>query len=345
MRLMTLDLGPLVYAASRYGLRWALLAWIVTTAGQLIMGDGPHADIAETAYRMVTGIGLMALAWFGLLNVYYGVIKDFSVGQIVLTTAALGIGGYGGYVAFQVMPVAFFAAAVACLVAGEAAIGGWLWRGAKRAARRDTAPPLHEPTLRGKGSVLATGPDGVHMVPRHETGKNTPAERFERRLIRHIERALSVEAISMAGTNASYWRFRLPNGGQVVELIVIGPGCNTALKLRDGERWLLRIREYKPCQFTEWLRQHFGADAQGVTRNLGASLQTQFASSMLTDENRFFNAGIPWVSQEEKEEEAYWAARRGHGPVILHVWPSRTADLSEGEENPPAPSIAKPTMH
>lgn len=338
--------GNLVYTTSRSSLRWALLAWIMVTGILLAVDDGPQGDIAELSYQVATGIGFLTLAWFGLLSIYFRVIKDFSVTEILITTAALGIGGYGTHVSLSVLSPSLFTLSVFIVILGQLTISIQLRRAISTGTPSPASLPVHEPTIRGTGAVLATGPDGVRMVQRQETGRNTPAERFERRLIRYIERALEVEAVSMAGSNASYWRFRLPNCGNVVEMIVVGPGYNTASTIKESERWLLRVREYKPCPFTEWLGQHFGPDVKGVIRDLGASRQTMFASSLLTDDNQFFTATLPWAALEDYDEME-WRARRDSDLVVLHVWANASSDNQEkdGDNDLVTPLAPKPTLH
>jgi len=330
------DRGLVLHIASRHALGVALLAWILVTAGRLAVGDGWNDNLAETGYRMATGIGFMALAWFGTLNVYYGVVRDFSISQIVVTTFALGMGGFGVHVAFSTLSLPPFLLAATMFVLGEAAIGALLSLKARREARHSVSRPVIEPTIRGSGAVLNVGAEGVRLVPRNETGRNTPAERFEQRLIRHIERALEIEAVSMAGTNASYWRFRLADPPHVVEMAVIGPGYNTASPMRPGERWLLRIREPKPCVFTDWIGKHFGPEGQGVTRNLGVLKQTQFASSLLDDDNEFFADPIPWPSADDA------GVANGDGPWVIRVF---RMDEAEDDAEPDAVPAKKPTLH
>lgn len=292
-----------MYAACRRALAGALLVWIVVVAGWLAAGDGAHAELAETSYRMATGMGFMALAWFGLLNIRYGLLRDFSVSQVVLTVFALGLGGFAVHVAFSTLALAPFLAAAALFVLGEAAVVAWLRRRIRRATRQ---------------------------ALRDEAGANNPAERFERRLIRHVERALEVEAVAQSGTNSRYWSFRLPGRGEVVEMSVIGPGYNTSAPVRPGERWLLRVREPKPALFTPWIARHFGADDAGTTRDLGAQQQTQFASSLLADDRAFFDAAIPWQPPAEADERPAW---------VMHVVRLSPAD----EDETAAPE--KPTIH
>lgn len=296
-----------MYAASRRALAGALLVWVVVIAGLLAASDGAHAELAETGYRMATGMGLMALAWFGLLNIRYGLLHDFSVSQVVLTLFALGLGGFGVHVAFSTLALAPFLAAAALFVLGEAAVVAWLRRRIRRATRQ---------------------------ALRDEAGSNNPAERFERRLIRHVERALEVEAVAQSGTNSRYWSFRLPGRGEVVEMSVIGPGYNTSAPVRPGERWLLRVREPKPALFTPWIARHFGADDAGTTRDLGAQQQTQFASSLLADDRAFFDAAIPWQPPAEADERPAW---------VMHVVRLSPGGATADDDETAAPE--KPTIH
>jgi hypothetical protein len=280
-----------LYRANTLFLRWALLAWIVSIAVSLGLDETFGPARAETLYQIVALVGLLGLGLFGLLNVYVGVIRNFSAAQILITSAALFIAGVGIAAVFDKQDGPGLAIGGALFLAGMSAVRRWQARQAKPdAAGEVPARPMDDASIRGGASLFQYGHDAYRFVERNSTGRNTPAERFEKRLIRYIERKLDVRPISMKGSNASYWAFRLKSGGRV-ELVVIGPGYNTSAKLREDERWLLRIREAKPGFFANWMAGHFPPGA-GMTRDLGAEVQHQLPSSKVPDERKFFDQDI-----------------------------------------------------
>lgn len=288
---MNADVLLQLYGTSTQFLRWALFAWILAIAISLGLDPTLGATHAETLYQIVSLAGLLGLVLFGVLNVYFGVFKDFSATQILITAAALLVGGVGISAVSHKQGIAALATGGLLFLVGMAALWRWQARRQKaEAAAQAIARPLDDATIRGGASIFKYGHDAYRLVERNSTGRNTPAERFEKKLIRYIERKLEVQPLSMKGTNASYWSFRLKAGGHV-ELVVIGPGYNTSAKLGDNERWLLRIREAKPGFFGNWMAKHF-PDGAGVTRDLGTEIQIQFASSKAVDERRFFDQDI-----------------------------------------------------
>lgn len=155
--------------------------------------------------------------------------------------------------------------------------------------------------IHGDSSLTCGGIDHCDQVERNRTGRNTPAEVFEDRLIRHVEQHLGARALSLAGTNAGYWRFTLPGEKTSFDLAVIGPGYNTAETLKPGERWLLRVREAPPGRIAAWLRAH--GDDPGFRRTMpDGTMQTQFASSRIGDESLFFAQCIPFPLPEERTD-------------------------------------------
>lgn len=280
-----------LYHTSGNFLRWALLAWVLAIAAGFALDGTAGKDYAEPIYQTVSLSALIGLLLYGLLNVYFGVIKDFSMAQILVTTAALFVGGVGiSAVAVKQSGLALAVGGLLFLL-GMAAVWHGLMRQKRVEANQDAiARPLDDATIRGGSSVFHYGSDAYRFVERNSTGKNTPAEQFEKKLIRYIERQLEIQPVSMKGSYASYWNIRLKSGGRA-ELVVLGPGYNTRAKIKDGERWLLRIREAKPGYFTRWIASHF-PEAVAVTRDLGAEMQTQFSCSQLVDEKAFFDQGI-----------------------------------------------------
>lgn len=276
-------------ANSRY-LRWALLAWILAIAIGLGVDGMAGSDLAEPIYLTVSFAGLLGLFSYGTLNIWFGVVKDFSATQILVTAAALFVGGVGLTAVISKLPPLALLAGLLLFLAGMAGIYHWQQRLRQDNQSELPTAPLNDASIRGAGSIFQYGSDAYRMVARNTTGKNTPAEQFEKKLIRYLERKLEIEPLSMAGSNTSYWRLRLPSGISV-ELSVIGPGYNSGARIGENERWLLRVREPKPGFFANWLAKHFPAGA-GISRDLGAEIQTQFASSQLEDDKLFFGQDI-----------------------------------------------------
>jgi hypothetical protein len=261
-------------------LKWALLFWVIVLFGGL--GSGMEKEVVEPIYHGITAAGLLGLALHGVLNIYYGLIKEFSIGEIIYTAAALLIGWVGIFAIIEKMATAtpLYSGAF-IFIAGMVALLFWSNRVSQKESENEVKPerPLDDVTIRGGASVFSFGPNKYHLVQRNSTGKNTPAEQFERKLIRHIEKVLEVEPISRTGDKACYWTFKTP-AGIAAELIVVGPGYNTISKLKDNERWLLRVREPKPGFVANWLARYFPENCSTV-RDLGSSVQTQFNSSCL----------------------------------------------------------------
>ncbi|MEN6585625.1 MAG: hypothetical protein ABFE02_06175 [Sulfuricella sp.] len=323
-----------LYRTNAQFLRWALLAWVISIAASLGLNESAASSYAEPLYQSVTLAGLAGLLLFGLLNIYFGVIKDFSATQILVSTAALFIGSVGLSAVFAKLSLPWMAAGCVLFMLGMG--GVWHGLGRQRKTSHEQEPParpMDDATIRGSASLFAYGSDKYAFVERMSTGRNTPAEQFEKRLIRHIERAMQVQPISRKGTGACYWNFRLKAGG-LVELVVIGPGYNTSALLREGERWLLRIREEKPGFFTNWMREYFAGQA-GMERDLGSEIQTQFASSQLADENAFFaqNIEVPVVGIKLSPEAAIGLLN------AIEQAASHNADNGEAEKPD------KPTLH
>lgn len=328
------------HAASGYYLRWALLAWILVLVGSLALSTDATRDTVEPVYQMVSAAATLGLVAYGLLNVYFGVIEDFSGTEILKTTAALFVGLVLVTAAWEKLGPGWLLGSVLLFAAGMGLVLRWLYRqlaGQNKAVER----PHDDATVRGGASVFHYGSDAYRLVERKSTGKNTPAEQFERRLIRYIERKLAIQPISMAGTNASYWNLRFPSGGRA-EMVVLGPGYNTALKLHEGERWLLRIREAKPGYFTGWIARHFPEGA-GVSRNLGTEVQTQFASHKLGDDKAFFDQEIEvpdaGIKHPALDDESALAIKRALMQGLME-------SSGNGMEEVALPSPAgKPTLH
>lgn len=291
-RIMNIDIEALQHlhqANGRY-LRWALLAWILAIAVGLGIDGMAGSEWAEPIYLAVSLAGLLGLLSYGTLNIWFGIVKDFSATQILITAAALFVGGVGLTAVTSKLPPPGLLAGLLLFLAGMAGIWHWQRRQRQDDQSELPTPPLNDASIRGAGSIFQYGSDAYRMVARNTTGKNTPAEQFEKKLIRYLERKLEIEPLSMAGSNTSYWRLRLPSGIPV-ELSVIGPGYNSSAKIGTNERWLLRVREPKPGFFANWLAKHFPAGA-GISRDLGAEIQTQFASSQLEDDRAFFGRDI-----------------------------------------------------
>lgn len=280
-----------VFRVNGLFLRWALLLWIALLLG--VLATGVQKEIVEPIYQGITAAGLIGLAAYGVFNIYYGVIKAFSLGEIILTAFALLLGGIGIATVAKKMatPTPLYSGGFIYL-AGMVLLWMWARRSAQRPSPDDEKPerPLDDYSIRGGASVFQYGPDSYRLVRRNSTGSNTPAERFERKLIRHIEKSLEVEPVSRKGDSASYWSFRTP-GGIPVELIVIGPGYNTTRALKAGQRWLLRIREPKPGFVADWLANYF-PEGCAVVRDLGRSIQTQFSSSWIENDRTIFDKAV-----------------------------------------------------
>lgn len=286
-------------------LRWALLLWVIV----LSVGIATDMEkvVIEPIYHGISAAGLIGLAIYGVLNIYYGLIKDFSFGEIIYTAAALIFGWVGIFTIIEKMatPTPLYSGLMLFL-AGMAVLWFWFNRSSSKETKEEHRPerPLDDVTIRGGASVFSFGPNKYHLVRRESTGKNTPAEKFERKLIRHIEKTLEIEPISRTGDKACYWTFKTP-AGISAELIVLGPGYNTRSKLKDGERWLLRVREPKPGFVANWLAKYF-PDNCSTVRDLGSSMQTQFNSRCLeTDKDLFAQeVEIPLIGLTLSVEEA-----------------------------------------
>ena len=146
--------------------------------------------------------------------------------------------------------------------------------------------PSDDASIRGKAAIFQYGNNKYVLSNRQNTGKNTAAERFERKLIRFLEHAFEVPILAYQGTGTHYWVFKPTGFPGPIEFIVIGHEFNTACRLKEEQRWILRVREPKPGWFANWLSQLFPAGV-ALERNLGAYLQTQFPSLDVDDKSLF----------------------------------------------------------
>jgi hypothetical protein len=282
-----------IFHASALYLRWALLAWVLTMVVLFSMDNGGSVkDLQEPIYQMVFCAGVLGLVAYGCQNIYFGVYRDFSIWEIVRTSLILLFGGVLLTTAFEKMSFSLFAGSVVTWLMGLSVLVHWLgWKTKMDAIPSSRPQPLmNDASIRGGGSLFAYGHDAFRIVSRRETGRNTPAEKFERKLIYYIEKHLQVEPVSMVGSNSNYWRFRLPNN-EIVELVVIGPDYNTSAHVKD--KWILRIRESSTQRFTAWIAEHFPPH-NCIVRKVGQDLQTQFGSHLLENDKEFFEKNIPF---------------------------------------------------
>lgn len=84
--------------------------------------------------------------------------------------------------------------------------------------------------------------DSFKLVYRNNIYNKSSAKIFEGRLIRYLEKKLGKIPVAMSGDGCDYWRINLE--GYLIDLMVVGTGFNTRIKLKDDESWLLRIRVF-----------------------------------------------------------------------------------------------------
>ncbi len=272
-------------------LRLAFLL-LVLDIGLLALLDSQE-ELAESLFR--TGFALMALALLSwavakLLSLF---VERFDLGDAIRVALSLLFGGIGLQVVMRDDRGSYWLvlAALIYLLLGLA-----LWFRSRRkqpGPGREEDAPEHEqdndPGIRGSVSIFMTGSDSYRLVKRHDD-PDTPASRFQARLLRYVERKTGRRLLAFSGDGCDYWR--VPSELSQIELMVIGPGFNTRTPPAEGTDWILRIRETAPFRFGEWMAKHF-PEGCAVTRELpGGKRMTQFSSRCVEDERAFFRQEI-----------------------------------------------------
>lgn len=164
--------------------------------------------------------------------------------------------------------------------------------------------PSDDASIRGKAAIFQYGNNKYYLSDRQHTGKNTAAERFERKFIRFLELAFEVPILAYQGTDVHYWMFQPKGLPGPIEFIVIGHEFNTACSLKIEQRWILRVREPKCGWFCRWIGQLFPSGI-AIERDLGAYIQTQFSSINVDDKALFRQSlSVPVSVHELTEQQA-----------------------------------------
>jgi len=272
---------------------FSLIVWVVVLFGGLLLDIGPDMD---QVYKPVTMAMAISLLVFGILHIWFGIIKDFSFDSIFRTVISLFIplallNGFieGRWSVTHLM--------VAAILYALGLLGMYQFQSRQKIKQEENQKKKQEEngdtSIRGNASIFQTGSDSFKLVYRNNINSETQAKKFEGRLIRFLEKKLDIIPRSMSGDNCDYWRINIPN--YWVELIVIGTGFNTVSKLKSENDWLLRIREPQD-KFSQWIAPLF-VEQKGVVRSLGkGKFQYQFSSNDVANIKSFFKQKLPEFS-------------------------------------------------
>ena len=252
----------------------------------------PSSDqLAEPLFR--TGFALMVLAllvWGGL-SLPMLISRRSDLGDALRVVPALLFGGIG----LQVLsrdPRGMAWLGLAALLYLLLALGLYLRTRRRDAKHPDRSAPReqdNDPGIRGSVSIFMTGSDSYKLVLRHPD-PDTEASRFQRRLLRYIEKKTGQRLLAFSGDGCDYWR--VPSELSRIELMVIGPGFNTRTPPAADNPWILRIRETEPYRFTQWMSKHFPEGCAVVRELPGGMRQTQFPARCLKQPEEFFRQQI-----------------------------------------------------
>ena len=310
-----------LFNISRLYLRWLFMVLIIAIVIVFILQSikiDAWVTLQVLIYAVVSGLLIYAP-----LNLYFGAWRKMCPFELARSLIGLLISGTGISMLFQQPMPPLYSVVGGCLITVVTIYG--MHRYCIRIQQQEEIKskiaenevtselcqspisdnrPSDDASIRGKAAIFQYGDNKYYLSDRQHTGKNTAAERFERKFIRFLEHAFEVPILAYQGTGVHYWMFQPKGLPGPIEFIVIGHEFNTACSLKNEQRWLLRVRESKPGWFSRWIGQLFPS---GITteRDLGAYIQTQFSSINVDDKALFRQSlSLPVVVHELTEEQA-----------------------------------------
>lgn len=294
-----------------------IIAVVIVFALQSIKIDA-WVTVQVLIYAVVSGLLIYAP-----LNLYFGAWRNMCPFELARSLIGILISGTGISMLFQQPMPYLYSVVGGCLITvifiygmhcycirlqqkeeikskiAENEVNSEIWQ-----PQISDNRPSDDATIRGKAAIFQYGNNKYYLSDRQHTGKNTAAERFERKFIRFLEHAFEVPILAYQGTGVHYWMFQPKGLPGPIEFIVIGHEFNTACSLKNEQRWILRVREPKPGWFSRWIGQLFPSGIK-IERDLGAYIQTQFSSINVDDKALFRQSlSLPVVVHELTEEQA-----------------------------------------